>query len=246
MREVWPQGFPATAQFGSGIGQLRMTIAVGDQRSKQFNLLLCLKYRLVGTIEIIKMTDQRIDTWRDVEGFEHMVAHKLGQIAHGLHRHGLLKQIQCLFVVDAEAAAKPGTIGRKAVEHINTIAAQTLAQRGDLRSEAREISSDRQFTFSTDMETCRLALCVLDPEYLRQGNGLVVTGVVKNAKDYRIAVVITQGYRPRGATDFVTLRFVITQHVGLERALLAARTRRLVVSDTMGWCQQRRHGINQR
>ena len=96
------------------------------------------------------------------------------------------------------------------------------------------------------MEARRLALCVPGPEHLRQGNGLVVTGVVENTEDDRIVVVITQGHWPRGATDFATLRFVITQHVGLERAFLATRTRRLVVSDTMGRCQQRRHGIHQR
>ena len=96
----------------------------------------------MSTVKIIEMTDQGIDARRDVEGFEHVVTHKPGQITHGLHRHGLLKQIQCLFVADAETAAEPGTIRRKTVKYLNTRTTQAFAQRRDLRSEAREISSD--------------------------------------------------------------------------------------------------------
>lgn len=48
---------------------------------------------------------------------EHVVAHEVGEVADRLHRHGLVEELERLLVVDAEAAAEPGGVGREAVEH---------------------------------------------------------------------------------------------------------------------------------
>jgi hypothetical protein len=50
------------------------------------------------------------------KGLEHVVAHKVGQVAHRLQRHGLVEQLQRLLAHVAEATAKVRAVGREAVK----------------------------------------------------------------------------------------------------------------------------------
>ena len=51
-----------------------------------------------------------------VERFEHVLAHEVGEVADGLHRHGLVEQLQRLLGFDAEPAAEiPAVLGETVV-----------------------------------------------------------------------------------------------------------------------------------
>jgi len=52
----------------------------------------------------------------------------------------LQKQIQRLLVVDAKAAAKPGTVGWKRVKELDISGPQLLAQSGHFLAESGKIS----------------------------------------------------------------------------------------------------------
>ena len=69
--------------------------------------------------EMSQLRDQGSDERHHIEGFEHMVAYERSQIAHGLHGHRLVKQLQRLVVVDSETPPEPGPVGWKAVEHFD-------------------------------------------------------------------------------------------------------------------------------
>ena len=110
------QGFAAGAQLLGGLNQLAVPVAVGHQGLKHLHLPLGLENRLMGPVEIVEMLDEGGDARRDVEGLEHVVAHEIGEVSHRFERDGLLKEIEGLLVVDAEAPPEPGPVGRKAVE----------------------------------------------------------------------------------------------------------------------------------
>jgi hypothetical protein len=82
----------------------------------------------MGAVQVIEVADQRLDAAAHVEGLQHVAAHEVGEVAHRLHRHRLVEQLQRLLVLDAEAAAEPGAIGREAVEQLAARTAQLLAQ----------------------------------------------------------------------------------------------------------------------
>ncbi|EXI77474.1 MAG: hypothetical protein AW10_03663 [Candidatus Accumulibacter appositus] len=157
-----------------------------------------------------------------------------------------MKEVQRLLVVDAEAAPEPGAVGWKAVEDFGSRPPQPLPQRGDVRAEVGEIAGYRQVAFGGDEEACRLPLRVLDPEHLRQRHRLVVAGVVKDAEDHRVVVVVAQCHRPRRTADFVALGLVVPEHVGAQGPLAAVGTGSLVVGDALCRHQQGGHRIDQR
>ena len=74
---------------------------------------------------------------------------------------------------------------------------------------------------------------VLHPEHLGQRHRLVVAGVVEDAEDHRVAVVVAQRHRLGRAGDLVALGLVVAQHVGAQRALPAVGAGRLVVGDAL-------------
>jgi hypothetical protein len=223
-----------------------MLVAVGDQRREQRHLALGLQHRFVGPVQVVEMTKQRGNPRLDVERFEHVTAHEVGQVADRLHRHRLVKEIQRLFVIDPEAAAKPGAIRREAVEDLAAGSPQPLAQRRDVRAEMGKVASDREIAFGGDEEARRLPLCILDPEDLCQRHRLVVAGVVKDAEDHRVVVVVAQRHRPGRTAEFVALGLVVTENVRAQRPLAAVGAGRLVVGDALRRHQQRRHRIDQR
>jgi hypothetical protein len=160
-----------------------------------------------------------------------------------------MEQLQRLIVLDTKAAAEPGTVRRKAVEHLRaptfTAATHFLPQGGDVRAEVGEVRRNRQVSLGADKEACRLRLSVLHPEDLCQRHRLVVTSVVKNTQDDRIVVVVPQCHGFGGAGHVVALGLVMTEHVGAQRTFLAVSTGGLVVGDAMCGYQQRGDRVDQ-
>ncbi|KFB71134.1 MAG: hypothetical protein AW09_003748 [Candidatus Accumulibacter phosphatis] len=231
--EVGFERFAAGTQILDLYAQRAMLLAVGDQRREQRHLSFGLEDGLMRAIQVVEMADQRRDPGLDIERFEHVAANEVGQITDRLHRHRLMKQIQRLFVVDAETTPEPGAVRRKTVEHLAARSPQPLAQRCDVRAKMGKVIGNRQIAFSGDEETRRLPLRVLDPEHLRQRHRLVVTGVVKDAEDHRVVVMVAQGYRPSRTADLVALGFVMAEHVGTQRALATVGAGSLVVGDAL-------------
>jgi hypothetical protein len=245
-REVGPQRLAPVAPVLDLGHQRLVALTVLDQRRQQRDLALGLEHRLMGAVEVIEVADQRLDAAGHVEGLQHVAAHEVGEVAHRLHRHRLVEQLQRLLVLDAEAAAEPGAIGREAVEQLAARTAQLLAQRGDVAAEAAEVLGDGQCPLGGHEQARRLALRVLQPEHLGQRHRLVVALVAEHAEDDRVARRVAQRHRFGAARHLVALALVVAQHVGAQRALAGIRPGRLVVGHALRRHQQGGDGIDQR
>jgi hypothetical protein len=157
-----------------------------------------------------------------------------------------VEQLQRLFVINTETAAKPGAVRREAVLNHAATGAQALFELRDVGAEIGKVRRDIQVALRANKETRRLALRILQPEHLGQRHRLVVTGVVKHAKDDRIAVGIAQAHRLRRPGNFIALGLVMAEHIGTQRTLFRIRPGRLVVGDALGGNEQRGDGIDQR
>src|SRR5690606_2982557 len=133
-------------------------------------------------------------------------------------------------MLDAEAPAEPGAVGREAVGQLAAGGTKFLAQAADIASETGKILGDAQFPLDRYKKTRRLALRLAKPEYLRQRNHLVVTLVAENAQNHAVAGCVAQSHRARIAGGFVALAFVMAQHVRPQRTLARVGARSLVVS----------------
>src|SRR5690606_5716004 len=144
------------------------------------------------------------------------------------------EELERLLVLDAEPAAKCGAVRRERVEDLDVARrAQVLAQVREVHAEVREIRRDRERPVRDDEIARRLALRVAYPEHLRERDVLIVTLVVEVTEDDRIAVVVAQRDGLRGETRLAALGLVVTEHVGLERALTRFGARGLVVGDAL-------------
>ncbi len=91
----------------------------------------------MGAVEIVEMAYQGRDTRLDGEGFQHVLPHEFGEVAHRFHRHGLVEEIERLLVLDAEAAPPGRAVGREGVMRLHAgNPAQALAQLADIGPEA--------------------------------------------------------------------------------------------------------------
>ena len=244
-RKESPERLAAFTPLADQCDQLVVPRAVGHHGCEQLDLALGLEHRLVGAVQIVVVRDQRADARRHVEGFEHVAAHELGQVADRLHRHGLVKQLQRLLVVDAEAAPKRRAIRRKAVFDLGTPGTQALAQLGHVGAEVGKVFSDAQRPIRHHVEAHRLAMRLLEPEHLSQRHGLVVAGVVEHTQDHRIAVGLAQRHGPPRAALLVALGLVVAQHIRAQRALARVGPGGLVVGDALGRYEQRGDRIDQ-
>ena len=243
--EIRSECLATTPQLIGVLDQQRMAVAIGDERRQQLDLALRLEHRFVRAVQVIEVADQCRDAWHHIERLQHVTAYKVGQITDRLHRHGLVKQFERLLVFDSEAAAKPGAIRRKAIKQLSAGSTKLFSQRGDVGSEVCKVGSYGEVAFRPHEEARGLALRILHPEHLRDGDGLVIASVVEHAKDDAVAVVVAQRNRLGRATHLVALGFVVTEHIGTQRALFVVGTRRLVVCNAMRGHQQRRHRIHQ-
>ena len=220
--------------------------AVVDQGRQQVHLPLGLEHGLVRPVQVVEVADQGLDAAPHVEGFQHVAAHEVSEVAHRLHRDRLVEQLQGLLVLDAEAPAEPGPIRREAVEQFAARAPQLLAQGSDVTAEAAEVISDGQCPLSRHKQACGLALRVLQPEDLGQRHGLVIALVAEDAQDDRVARRIAQRHGPGAARHLIALALVVAQHVGPQGALAGICPGRLVVGHAMRRHEQGRDGIDQR
>jgi hypothetical protein len=82
---------------------------------ERLNLLAGRDYRLVGSIEFAKFTDQAIRYLEGLGLVEHEVAQEGIEVAEVLGRLGFVQQTQRHFALDAEQTAEPFAIGAKFV-----------------------------------------------------------------------------------------------------------------------------------
>ncbi len=222
-----------------------VALAIGHQRCQQLDLALGLEHGLVRAVQVVEVADQGLDAAGHIEGLQHVAAHEVGEVAHRLHRHRLMKQLQRLLVLDAEAAPKPGPVGREGFEQLAARAAQLLAQAGDVAAKAAKVVGNGQRPLGRHEQARGLALRVFEPEHLGQRHGLVVALVAKHRQDDRVARRIAQRHRPAAARDLVALAFVVAQHVGAQGALAGIGPSGLVVGHALRGHQQRGDGIDQ-
>src|SRR5262249_17218418 len=143
--------------------ELRVSGTVRHKRRELLNLSFCLQYGFVSPIQIVEMCDQCLDARLHIRSLEHVSTHEICQVPDGVHRHGLMKQFQRLVVLNAEAAAKVGTVWRKALEDFGSTAPELLSQVPNVRSEVGEISGNRKLGFSGNEKTSRLSLNIFEP-----------------------------------------------------------------------------------
>src|SRR5690606_7208633 len=99
-----------------------------------------------------------------IEGLEHVLAHEIGKVAHRLHRHRLVKEVERLVALDAEPPSEGGAIGREAVVDLNRRhRAQSLFQRCDIASEVLEMLGDGKFDVGDNIKSRRLSLRLTEP-----------------------------------------------------------------------------------
>ena len=106
-----------------------MAVAIGHDRHQPLDLRARLEHGLVRARQVLEVRDHVLDAVLDRERLQHVGANEVGQVADGLHRHGLVEQVERLLAVDAEAAAEGSAIGRERVEELDVRhLAQAFAQ----------------------------------------------------------------------------------------------------------------------
>ena len=105
-----------------------VTVAISHQRPQHLYLPLRFKDGFVRTVEIFEMLDKGVNARLNIERFEHVAAYKIGQVPHRLERYRLMEEIECLFIVNAEAPTEPGAVRWKAFKQVYSRPAQTPAQ----------------------------------------------------------------------------------------------------------------------
>ena len=239
------QCLAAQAQLSPALYQCRMFVTVRHQRREQIHLFLGPQHGGVGAAQVIKVRQQPGNARGHIKGLQHVVAHKVGQVAHRLHRHGLMEQLQRLLAHVAEAAAKMRAVGRKAIKQGDAALAQTCTQGGHGGAKVREVRRQRQRLIRHGVKALGLAKGVLHPEHLGQCHGLLETGVVEHAQNHRIVAGRAQRHWLGIATGLVSLRLVMPQHVGAQRTLARVGSGGLVVGDALCGHQKRGDGIHQ-
>ena len=220
-------------------------VARGHQRRQESHLFLRLQYQLVRAVEILIMPDQGLNPLFDRRGLQHMLAHEIGEVAHRLHRDGLVEEIHRLFVLDAEAVTVRRAVWREGLEEFHLRpGAQALAQRVDVGAEAGEVLLDGERLIRDDEQTGRRALRRLCPEDLSQSDVLRQRLVEEAAEQHRIAVGAAQGYGLRRETGFAALTLVAPEKIGFQAAFAGSRAGRLI--EVGARHQERRDGVDER
>ena len=151
-------------------------------------------------IEVLEIADERTDALPGVVGFEHVVAHELGQVADRLHRHRLIEEIKCLCVRDPQITAEAPAVLFEAFEQPNAVVrTQALTQLLDVVSEIGKIGCDAERARCNDVEARRVALAGLQPENLGERHFPLCSAVRKYREQHAIALFAAQRLRLRCA-----------------------------------------------
>ena len=102
--EECTQGVATPAQHLHLGGQRPVLVAIRHQRNEALDLSFGFQHGLVGAPQVVEMPYQGGDPGLHGKGFQHVLAHEIGEIADRLHGDGLIEQIQRLLVADAEPA----------------------------------------------------------------------------------------------------------------------------------------------
>ena len=191
------------------------------------------------------MPHQGLQAGRHFKRLEHMAAYKIGEVAHRLHRHGLVKQLQRLLVFNAKAAAKPSRVGGETLVQGCALGTQTLFQLGDFAAKVGKVGRDGQGAFGTQKKAPGLALSIFKPKHLRQADGLLVSRVVEHAQDHGVSAGCAQADGFGAAREVAALGLVMPQHIRAQIPFFVASACGLVVGDALGGHQQGGDGINQ-
>ena len=103
-----------------------MAVAIGHQGCQQLDLVFGPQHRGMGTVQVVKMTDQAGNARGHVKRLQHVMAHKISQVAHRLHRHRLVKQLQRLLTQATKQPPEQGAVRGKSVKHGGAAFAQTF------------------------------------------------------------------------------------------------------------------------
>src|SRR5712672_131115 len=166
------------------------------------------------------MRHQSIDARLDRKRFEHMLAHEYGKIADRYHGDGLMEEIERLLVLDAEAPAERGAIGREGIVHLDARHRPQFLLKGvDVRSESAEVFRYGERRIRNNVESGRLSVRVLKGEHLRERHFLLETVIAEPAQDDRVGVEVAQRHRLSDEPRFAAFRFVVAENVRLQVSL---------------------------
>ena len=240
MGEPGPQCVTTAAQCVNLLHQRGVPVAIGRQRLRPFDLGAGFEHCFMCAIEVAEVRDQRIDARLYRERFEHVLAHEFGQVAHRFQRYRLVEQIHRLLRADAKAPETGAVCGEAVVLRDAGRGTQALTQLGDVTAEVREMLGAGQRAFGHHIKAFGLATRILEPEYLRERDRLLIALVAEFAEQYRIAAVIAQRDGARAHADIAALGLEVFEHIGTQRALARVGAGRLVIRDLVGRDQQRR------
>ena len=108
----------------------------------------------------------------------------------------------------------------------------------------REMLGAGQRAFGHRIKAFGLATRILESEYLRERDRLLIALVAEFAEQYRIAAVIAQRDGARAHAGIAAPGLEVSEHIGTQRALARVGAGRLVVLDLVGRDQQRRQRID--
>lgn len=178
---------------------------------------------------------------------EHVVAHEVVEVAHRLHRHGLVEELHRLLGLDAEEAAHGAAVLREMVAQLRSARPELAPQAGQVGAEVGEVGSDAERAFGGDEQSLRLPVAaVAHPEHLGDRHLGLVAGVAEHAEDDRERAAVAQRDRLGGPGRLVAFGLVVAEDVGAQRPLPGVGAGRLVVRDPLAGQQQRRDGVDQR
>ena len=187
----------------------------------------------MGAIEIFKVADERADAIVGIVGLEHVVAHKLRQVADGFHRHSLVEQLQGLGVGDAQLATELHRVLVEAVEGWlrALVRAQAFLQCLDIGAETGEVVRDAECGWRNDVEAVGTALTRLCPKDDGQRDFSTGGGVHEHAQNDAIAVLVAQGLCLRTPRNLVRDATIFAAYIGIGRSLTCLGSGCAVVGD---------------
>ena len=211
------------------VKELEITIAAAHQRTQQFLLLPGPYHRGMGLIQILEMLQKDLHIRFSIRLFQHVLPYKPRQLIHLFHGNGLLEQIHCLLLANAEATAEIPGIGRIIIIEMDVgIAVQPLFQAAHIGTEIAEMVLDGQSLIRQHIETGRPVIFIPEPEYLGQGDPAAQVLIAENRQQHAVLIPLPQGLR-LSAAILRTLLGKIAPHIGGQTALLGTGISGLII-----------------
>ena len=91
-----------------------------EDRIEGGELLAGAFHRVVCLGEVVEVADDVAHPARRIARFEHVVAHEVVEVAHGLHGHRLVEEFQRLLGANAEETPQGGRVFRILVEDLGS------------------------------------------------------------------------------------------------------------------------------